>query len=304
MVDFRPIVFERVRDVGDVLNATFAFIRQHFIPLGKSVLFIAGPFILLAGFAAGYFQTAWLRLLGSEDPTELIEGGGIFQMGAGMILLSLFGMLALFLVTAVAYSYVRLYVAGTSADGLFETFEPGEVWAQLKEDLGTYISTSALLLLLFVVAIFIALIPCLGILVVMIGGVYLMVALSPIYMVRLEEGASFGEAIRRCRYLVEGFWGSTFGLLFVLWVVQVILSLIFTMPQQIMQWIIMFNAAESGASGFSNLLIMMMSLFTTLSYFLSVIFPIAVGLHYYNLVERKDATGLQERVARINLDDE
>lgn len=303
MVDARSLVFQRVRDVGDVLNATFAFIREHFIPLGKSVLFIAGPFILLAGIAAGYFQTAWMGMLGDADPELLIESGGILQMGMGMVVMSLFGMVALFLVTAVAYSYVRLYVAGTSADGLYETFEPGEVWAQLKADLGTYVSTSLLLLLLFIAAIFIALIPCLGLLVVMIGGVYLMVALSPIYMVRLEEGGGFGEAVSRCRYLVEGFWGSTFGLLFVLWVVQVILSIIFTMPQQIMQWIVMMNAVESGTSGFSNLLVMMMSLFTTLSYFLSVIFPIAIGFHYFNLVERKDATGLQERVAQINPDE-
>ena len=51
-----PIEFRQARGFSDILDATFAFIGQNFKKLGKDLLFIAGPFVLLATFLGLYLQ--------------------------------------------------------------------------------------------------------------------------------------------------------------------------------------------------------------------------------------------------------
>ena len=45
----QKIVFHKIRDFSQKLNATIEFIRQNIKPMGKAVLFILGPMAILNG---------------------------------------------------------------------------------------------------------------------------------------------------------------------------------------------------------------------------------------------------------------
>ena len=64
MENLNVIEFHHTRDFSKKMNVTFEFIRQNFKALGKSILFIAGPPVLVAsmmiGSFIGEFFTAWL----------------------------------------------------------------------------------------------------------------------------------------------------------------------------------------------------------------------------------------------------
>ena len=61
MENFNFIEFHRTRDFSRKLNATFEFVKQNFKPLGKSILFIAGPPVLLASLVSGSFVSEFMK---------------------------------------------------------------------------------------------------------------------------------------------------------------------------------------------------------------------------------------------------
>ena len=60
MENFNFIEFHRTRDFSRKLNATFEFVKQNFKPLGKSILFIAGPPVLVASLVSGSFMSEFM----------------------------------------------------------------------------------------------------------------------------------------------------------------------------------------------------------------------------------------------------
>ena len=56
------IEFQRYRDFGQIINSTFEFIRQNFLPLLKSLIFITGPFLLITGLLLGFYQKSIFTL--------------------------------------------------------------------------------------------------------------------------------------------------------------------------------------------------------------------------------------------------
>ncbi|MEQ9167382.1 MAG: hypothetical protein RLO12_14090, partial [Fulvivirga sp.] len=62
---FTPIEFHKARDFSKKINDTFEFLKQNFAPLIKSVLFIAGPPVLMGSLMMGSFIGDFLNL--SQD---------------------------------------------------------------------------------------------------------------------------------------------------------------------------------------------------------------------------------------------
>lgn len=58
----RKIYYKKVRDLGQVFSATFGFIRQNFKPLYGSLLFYAGPFLLIAATISAYMFGSSLNM--------------------------------------------------------------------------------------------------------------------------------------------------------------------------------------------------------------------------------------------------
>ena len=66
MEEFSFIELQRTRDFGKKINATFEFVKQNFKSLGKSILFIAGPPVLLGSLMIGSFMGDFMSNIFSQ----------------------------------------------------------------------------------------------------------------------------------------------------------------------------------------------------------------------------------------------
>ncbi len=270
------IEFRKVRDFGGMLNVTFEYIKSNFKILLKSNLLISAPVILLAGVFLGIYQSSMFNFAVDYD---------LQQIGIPFLLSMFFMMLAYLIIMAVTYSHLMVYKKSESG-----VFDIDDVWQMTKRNF---------FMILFS-AIGYTIIAGFGFLFLIIPGVYLSIALSLIFIVRLEEGLGFFEAVGRCTKLISGNWWFTFGLLFVVGIIQGFLMYALYIPTYVVMFFTAFTGIESGASGFTKIVFIITSIITSLSVLFYAISTIAIAFQYYNLVERKEAPGLLQQIDNVN----
>ena len=266
------IEFRKVRDFGDLLNTTFAFIKQNFKKLFLSLLFIAGPAIFLTGIAAGFYQSNVFSLrssFGSFIPSALIYYFFIF--------------ISFQLILTVTYSYINLYLERNT-----DEFDVNDVWESVKKNLLMVLLTTIGISIILVFATILFIIP----------GIYLGIIFTIIYIVRIQEKLTFFESLSRCRYLITGNWWFTFALLLIFTVIQYFFTFLFLIPQYIAMFIGLLHM-QNGQISFNNTLMTITSIIASISYFFYAIVLIGISLHYFSLVEKKEATGLMEKLETI-----
>jgi hypothetical protein len=128
---------------------------------------------------------------------------------------------------------------------------------------------------------------------------YLSIKWTFIFIARLEEKLSFSDALRRSSNLIKDNWWFTFGLILVAGIIQGFLSFILYIPNYIVMFFVMFAGVDSASSGFSRIIYMLTSIITSLSVLLYAINIIVVAFHYFNMVERKEAPGLLQKIDEI-----
>ncbi len=266
------IEFRKVRDFGDLLNATFEFIKQNFKKLFLSLLFIAGPGIFLTGIAAGFYQSnifSLRRSFGSFIPSAIIYYIFIF--------------ITFQLILTVTYSYINLYLKKNP-----DEFDVIDVWESVKKNLGMVLLTTLGISIILIFATILLIIP----------GIYLGIIFTIIYIVRIEEKLSFFESISRCRYLISGNWWFTLALILIFTVIQYFFTFLFLIPQYIAMFIGLLHM-QNGQISFNRTLMTITSIIGSVSYFFYAIVLIGISLHYFSLVEKKEATGLMEKLETL-----
>lgn len=108
MQTVEKIEFQRARDFSELLSDTFDFIRQNSIDLGKSILFIVGPFLLAVVIYSAIFQFNFM----SPDPNNLFS----LTYFVGMIISLVFQILLYSLLLIVPAEFVLLYREKARAD--------------------------------------------------------------------------------------------------------------------------------------------------------------------------------------------
>lgn len=269
------IEFRKVRDFGGLLNVTFDYIKRNFKVLFKSNLLISAPAILLAGVFMGLYQSSMFNFMGSPD---------LEQIGIPFLLSMFFMMLSYLIITVVTYSHLMLYNQSET-----ESIEIDDVWRMVKKNF----------FLIFLTGIGYTVIAFFGFLLLIIPGVYLSIALSLIFIVRLEEGLGFIEAVKRCTRIISDNWWFTFGVILVVGFIQGFLGGILYIPNYIVTIFIAFTGVDSGSSGLNRTLYILSSIITSFSVLLYMISTIAIAFQYYNLVERKEAPGLLKQIDEI-----
>jgi hypothetical protein len=269
------IELRKVRDFGGLLGVIFEFIRQNFKLLFKSNLLIAAPFILLAGIFMGLYQSSLFNISDYPD-IERFAIPFLFSM--------LFMMLSYLIITIVTYSYLILYKESEPG-----TFDIDDVWKKTKSNFWMLLFTG----------IGYAVVISLGFLLLIIPGIYLAVALSFIYIVRMEEGITFFEAINRCIKIVSGNWWFTFGLIIVVGFIQGFLGFIFYVPNYIVTLFLAFAGIDASSGESGKILFIISSIIASLGTLLYAISIIAIAFQYYNLIERKEAPALMEQIENI-----
>ncbi len=306
MEQSQHIRFQKTRDFGAKLNATFEFIRQNFKPLAKSILYIAGPAIILFGVFYGYYQKYAL------DITRIIQGDTIFS---GEIILVfggivIFGIASQLLLITVVLEFVNIYNEKPPTE-----ITTDEVWSRVKLSIGK-VTGAFLLLTIVMVVVF-------GIIAFLIAGIgvsdssagvgivmlfmfilfpvvmYVMVVFSVFFNIMLHEKhplSEIGVVMKRSLYLVKNKWWSTLGLLIVAGILRSVMALVFSIPMMIILAVNAFSLINgetaTQSSGYDILLILSSVVAMLGSYMLQSIPLLALTFQYFNLVELKEATGL------------
>jgi len=297
----QKIEFKRYRDFGQIINATFEFIRQNFGPLLKSLLFIVGPFLLITGIVLGFYQKSIFSIY------TLTSLSGI---GVSMILLIIAMFFTVQMMLSTVYSFIKIYLERNEITPI----QIEEVWEGVKQNflkiLGVTFSLGLLLIgsiiisgIIIVIIINVSSNPFLIFLLFLIfflPFIYFMVKISLVYVVSLNENVGVMNSIQRSLYLTKNKFWFTFGLVFVLSLIQGFMGFIFQIPQYIVMFISMFNSMDgTGVDGVTEIIIIVTSIISALQYLLYAITLIALVFYYFSLVEQKEAKGLLEKIDSI-----
>ena len=142
-------------------------------------------------------------------------------------------------------------------------------------------------------------------------GIYMIVILTFVPIVRLCEKGSFFSAISRARQLISGSWWSTLGLLLVLYIIQTVFSFIFQLPSSILTFFVIFTGAMEGGGDVSNMnsmsqfpiLTAILAIIAALGYFAYAITVVGITFQFFSLVEKKEAASLVDRVESLGQDE-
>ena len=316
MEGFTPIEFQQARDFSKKINTTFEFLKQNFKPLFKSILFIAGPPMLIGSVLAGGLYTDYFGFIGNigQNQGDLDFVSNYF--GSPMLWLEI-TMAVLFMfasgvmIVSVVYNYMLEYEARKS-----NVIEVNAVWGRVRNTLPMYIGTVLMYWLLMIAAYILVVLaivgaalvsPFLAFLVgvaVFIGLFYCLIALSLLFFIRTYERIGFFEAIARSFFLIKDKWWSTFGLLFILGLVQSTIASLFLIPWYINFFISMMHSVDGNPfqepslfSEFVNNIFM--TFYFIVSFLLYALPLIALAFQYLNLVELKEAKGLLSKIETI-----
>jgi hypothetical protein len=291
MLNFQPIDYHQTRDFSRKMNATFEFIKQNWKSLGKASLLIAGPPVLIASLIMGSFVGDMFNLGNfNADPEETLK---LFTSATFWLQLCL--AMILFLLSSV------MSIATIN------------VWERVRNTFGTYLGTTIYLFLSFIALGILIVIPIgilsaispalmiLGVWVMIVGFFYLIFSVSLTYIIRAYEGLGFFESLMRSFNLVKGKWWSTFGLIFILYMIMGIISYIPIFPFYILLGVSALHnvSADSSANpleGLSTVTMIMTALYYTVQLILSALPNIGIAFQYFNLVEMKEAKGLMSSI--------
>ena len=296
----------QIRDFGSVLGDTFTFLKVYFKPLFKSVLFIAGPLILLTGILQASFFRSFFSVLsmgsGSED-FFLSDAGSIAGL-LGLLLTTLAGTL---LVVGIVNSFFQLLLQGN------DIFSAKKVWNITKTQLPRLMATLLLLgllsttvavvftFLMFLLIDIHLLLGFIGILLFMVFFLYIGIPLFMMFIIQAVEDLPFLPAFARANSLCSGFRLNTVGIFVVLYLVIFFVQQLFILPMQI---VVLFSTVNTTSEEVQILLqeglAVLTGVLSAIGLYLGTpVLLIAAALQYFNLVERKEAPGLAALVDTI-----
>jgi hypothetical protein len=296
--------FRREREFGQKISATFEFIRAHWRPLGRVMLYTVAPAALLFGLLSAALQVTLMN-----RTVEIMSGDKVgvnmqWAATAEMMSSPAYWLVALLrtafstLIILSVYGYVLCCLrgprdaenAGFPAGSVAGTpdITAAEVWAIIKREfLSMFLSTMG-----------ITAIVVFGLAFAILPGLYLMVMLSLFFIIKLVEGTGFGDTISRCRQLIRGKWWSTFGLLLVM---ALLFYSIFFLVGLVSS---LFGASllgliQSGILQSPAFIIITSALGTGLLLLFYPLVLLALAFQYFNLVERHEGVGLHRLVGQL-----
>lgn len=314
MEEFRAIEFQRTRDFSKKLNATFEFIRQNFKPLGKSILFIAGPPVLVGSVIAGSFMGEFMNLgfTAQSNPEAFSSYFLTVSFWVQMLLIFVFLTVSFVVAIATINCYLILYDQKKS-----NQIEVNEVWDKVRNAFWSYLGSSILFFILFIIAYLILLIPIFilanisgvlvffGVIFVIGGIIFLIFSSSLAFFIQLYESKNFLDAIVRSFKLVNnGKWWSTFGLIMVLYLIMMTVSYIFIIPYYAVLFTNTLHSVSTGtvvepSSSWKIWTIVFFTLYYMAQMIMYALPNVGIAFQYFNLVELKEAKGLMNQIENL-----
>lgn len=288
------IEFHKLRDFGAKINAVVEFLRENIGKLFLCLLLIGGPAALLLSlvfknFFGNVFDFG--NQLGSGGDIEAV-GNFFAVLGGSYILMFLLSWLTITLIVSVTYTYMRLY-----NEGIAKETSVGDVFRMSLSKYG------GLLVLGFLITV----VTMIGSIFFILPGIFLAVVLSLAYPIYMFEDISVGNAFGRAFTLIKEKWWSTFGLLFVCYLMAYVVQMVFSVPLLVVYFMNIFSLMEeleNNPGDPSGLLNMFSSGYMTVAMAISMVgsyltysIPLlGLGYQYSNLLERSEGKGLMNEI--------
>lgn len=301
------INFRQVRDFGETFNVTVKFLRQNFKLFFQSLIFIAGPFILISAIAGAFYQSSAIEI---STLGRVSSGNPLAQYGWSFLIFMLSAIVSGIVLIGTTFSFMINYME-KGPNG----FSVNDVATKLLQNSGKILSVFFVLTLLslLIIAVLVGIViglttavPVLGILFALafIFGMLilfppLMWQLSVVYLVKMQEDKGVFESFGRTREVMRGnFWWT--------WVIVVcsaiaigIVGFVFTLPQMVYQMILLFSHIKDGSGETPLAFLIVATICTFCSTLLYSALYVINAFHYYSLAEAKDGVGLMERINEI-----
>jgi hypothetical protein len=162
--------------------------------------------------------------------------------------------------------------------------------------------SSGLFLKIFFAEIGVGVIILFASLLFIIPGIYVAIAFSLVPIVIAVENVGFGTATGRSSGLISGHWWFTFGLLFVISLIQFMFSFILQAPVFALTIALPLVSGDPELVTESFWLIRLLSGISEISSFFYAFYTIALTFHYYSLVEKKEASGLLSKIEALDVE--
>mgnify|MGYP006896870665 FL=1 len=276
------IQFKQKRELGEIINATFKFIRENYKTLFKYLVSLVGPsFILLVAALSYYTYSVPASILQSMD----------FSSGDFIIGFSVLGLTLLIYYSylyATIYHYIKSYM---KHDG--ETDET-EITTGVKNDFGR-------LLILFLVS---AILMFAGFVLFVIPGIYLLVPLSMVSAIMVFKQTNLTDTISYAFTLIKDNWWMTFITIIVTGLLVYIIGLVFQIPLIIYTLVKMMTLVQEGSAAemamYSDWVFLVLQVLASLiQYILYSIIVIVIAFIYFHLNEEKNLTGTFEQIDNL-----
>lgn len=271
------IDFKKIRDFNQLFSSTFAFLRQEFKNLFSTLLIYLSPFLLISAIFSTISQT---MITGGS----LIEsdGMGLYFANMGMYIFVL--MITSMMLSVLTYSYIFEYI---NSDG---PVDRKAVFNLAKKIFFPFLGIS---IVIFILILF-------GTLLLIIPGIIFFVFTSLSYVVYLFERQNISKSISRSNFLVKEYWWLTFGILFLVYLLISGISYMISVPGMIMTFVGLFMGMEDESNQIiSTSLTVVGSIINTFTILISSVFHILITLHYFNLIEKKEAPNLMRKIEAI-----
>lgn len=261
----------RVQTIEEVLSNALRFLRLHFKPLVGGVLAIISPALLVNGISVLIFSES-----SHGDALALLEITRVITFFSTIVL-----------VQVAVPSYLVLY-----NDDPTRPISLGELWHNVRFFLGRA----------FVAFLLYAILSTAGLVFFFLPGVYFIIAGAFAVMSVVQEDCSPFAAISRSTMLTQGYWWPTFGLFLLVCFLQVIIGIIVGMP---MTFILSFYVAAFNVLADGGVVSMLSNLISNAIFLIGVfVASLVFAFQYYNLVERREAPGVLERLAALESETE
>ncbi|MFN3875202.1 MAG: hypothetical protein ACK4L7_04740 [Flavobacteriales bacterium] len=296
-----PLELRMIRDSGQIITSTFAFLRLHWRPLGRAILAAGLPLALAAGFLSGdallklqqlrygaYAGTGDAMAMGADGP------GGLAH---GLLILLIVGLMAVFawmMVVSVVHEYIRAVHLGEH-----ETMGTGELLRRGLRQIGPYFGASFLSGLLILMGLVLCILPAL----------YPATVLSLALAAHAIERTGGAGALGRSNRLVAGDFFPTLGLVIIAFLIKMLLDQALVLPFTIAGLVIGVDAGveavrEGGGVEFPAWMGLFNGISMAWQWCVSIatypITAVAFALKYFSRVEETEGVGLKERIAAFD----
>lgn len=269
------------RRAGHIINDTFTYFRLHFKPLMKSILTIAGPFIILGSIFFGFFYYQIFTLTAAQTtPSPFMA----FYILLALVLL----FIGMVLQHGVVAGYMNISLTTQKKDICLK-----DIRKHVKQRFFTYFFGIVLIYIIVFISMLFLFIP----------SIFFLVALSLFFFAVSVENKGIGSAISRSMSLINGHWWKSFGTYFLMnMIVSTIISLIY-LPMMLLSGL--NNAIIIGEGGAPDLTLIKfiasigMPLILIISSLASTVLLVTLGINYFSIVEEKEEIGLKEQIESL-----